>query len=233
MEFSRITFLLGVLVFLHAASILIPQVILGAAIDWPNSLDFTPRKALPLVADNLSEIRSGYGIYLFYSIAWIMVGPLLAWYAMGKNKIAGPLFITAVALICVSALARAIGIIRWLTASTFLAQNYESATPEMAQTIELIRDVVNAWGGAIGELLGVSLFSVGWLICVSILILRNDSLPNWLGYFGLIVCPIFASPIIELFGYTANIFVSTLSVHLWLFATGSVMMYLGLTNKVQ
>ena len=101
-----------------------------------------------------------------------------------------------VALICVSALARAIGIIRWLTASTFLAQNYESATPEMAQTIELIQDVVNAWGGAIGELLGVSLFSVGWLISVSILILRNDSLPNWLGYFGLIICPILASPII-------------------------------------
>ena len=113
-----------------------------------------------------------------------------------------------------------------------MAQNYESAKPEMAQTIELIRDVVNAWGGAIGELLGVSLFSVGWLICVSILILRNDSLPNWLGYFGLIVCPIFASPINELFGYTANIFVSTLSVHLWLFATGSVMMYFGPRNKV-
>ena len=77
------------------------------------------------------------------------------------------------------------------------------------------------------------MFTVGWLICVSILILRNGGLPKWLGYFGLIVCPILVSPIIELFGYTANIFVSTLSVHLWLFATGSVMMYLGLTNKVQ
>jgi len=87
-------------------------------------------------------------------------------------------------------------------------------------TIELIQNAVNSWGGAIGEILGVSLFTVGWLVAICILIIRNDGLPNWLGWLGLLVAPVLASPVIELFGMTADIFISTLSIHIWLFAAG-------------
>ena len=88
-----------------------------------------------------------------------------------------------------------------------------------------MQNVVNAWGGAIGEILGVSLFTVGWLVAVSILILRNDGLPRWLGWLGFAIAPILASPVIELFGLTANIFISTLSIHIWLFALGLIIIF--------
>lgn len=231
MTSSRTLLVVGGLVVAEAALLFVPLAILGAAIDWPDSLDFAPSEALPLISDQIGQVRLGYGIYLIYSLAWALIGPAIAWVALGKNKVAGPLFVTAVGLICASALARAIGIIRWLTASTFLAESYGEATPEVRQAIDLIQSAVNAWGGAIGEILGVSLFTVGWLIAVSLIILRGDGLPKILGWAGLIVAPVLASPVIELFGIEASIFVSTLSIHLWLFATGFVMIFMALFGK--
>ena len=231
MNSSRNLLVIGGLVVVEAALLFVPLAILGAAINWPGSLDFAPSKALPLIFDQLGQVRLGYGVYLLYSLAWALIGPAIAWVALGSDKRVGPLFVTAVGLICASALARAIGIIRWLTASTFLAENYGDATPEAQQTIELIQSVVNSWGGAIGEILGVSLLTVGWLIAVSLIILRNGGLPKILGWAGLIVAPILASPVIELFGMEASIFISTLSIHLWMFATGFTMMALAFFRK--
>lgn len=228
---SRTLLVVGGLVVAEAALLFVPLVILGAAINWPESLDFAPSEALPLIFAQIGHVRWGYGIYLVYSLAWALIGPAIAWVALGRTKAAGPLFVTAVGLICASALARAIGIIRWLTASIFLAESYAEATPEVQQTIDLIQSAVNAWGGAIGEILGVSLFTVGWLIAVSLIILRGEGLPKMLGWAGLIVAPILVSPVIEIFGMQASIFVSTLSIHLWLFATGFIMIGMALFGK--
>jgi hypothetical protein len=231
MNTSRNLFIVGGLVIAEAALLFVPLAILGAAISWPDSLDFAPSEALPLIFEQVGQVQLGYGIYLIYSLAWALIGPAIAWVALGRDKQVGPLFVTAVGLICASALARAIGIIRWLTASIFLAESYGTATPETQQTIDLIQSAVNAWGGAVGEILGVSLFTVGWLVVVSLIILRSDGLPKILGWAGLIVAPILASPVIELFGMEASIFASTLSIHLWLFATGFTMIGMSLFGK--
>lgn len=231
MTTSRSLLIIGTLVVAEAALLFGPLIILGAAISWPDSLDFAPSDALPLIFDHLGQVRLGYGVYLLYSFAWALIGPAIAWVALGRDKQAGPLFVTAVGLICASALARAIGIIRWLTASSYLATTYQDATPEARRAIDLIQASVNAWGGAIGEILGVSLFTVGWLIAVSLIILRNGGLPKILGWAGLIVAPILASPVVELFGMEASIFISTLSIHLWLFATGFTLIGLAFIGK--
>lgn len=231
MNTSRNLIVTGGLVTAQAALLFAPLSILGAAIDWPASLDFAPSQALPLILDQLGQVRLGYGIYLFYSIAWALVGPAIAWVALGREKQVGPLFVTAVALICVSALARAIGIIRWLTASTFLAEGYGAADPATRQAIDIVQSAVNAWGGAIGEILGVSLFTVGWLIAVSIIIIRQGGLPRILGWAGLVVAPILASPVVELFGSEASIAASTTAIHLWLFAVGFTMLGLAFFRK--
>jgi hypothetical protein len=231
MTTSRTLLITGGLVVAEAALLFVPLAILGAAISWPDSLDFPPSEALPLIFDQLGQVRLGYGVYLAYSFAWALIGPAIAWIALGRDQRIGPIFVIAVGLICASALARAVGIIRWLTASTLLAQDYAEATPEMRQVMDMIQSSVNAWGGAIGEILGVSLFTVGWLIAVSLIILRHDGLPKALGAAGLIVAPILASPVIELFGMEASIFLSTLSIHLWLFATGFVMIGMALFRK--
>lgn len=231
MNTSRNLFIVGGLVIAEAALLFVPLAILGAAISWPDSLDFAPSEALPLIFEQVGQVQLGYGIYLIYSLAWALIGPAIAWVALGRDKQVGPLFVTAVGLICASALARTIGIIRWLTASIILAESYGTATPETQQTIDLIQSAVNAWGGAVGEILGVSLFTVGWLVVVSLIILRSDGLPKILGWAGLIVAPILASPVIELFGMEASIFASTLSIHLWLFATGFTMIGMALFGK--
>lgn len=231
MSTSRNLVLVGLLVLAQAALLFVPLAILGAAINWPDSLDFAPAEALPLIFAQIGQVRLGYGVYLMYSLAWAVTGTAIAWLAMGRHAKAGPLFVIAVGLICASALARAIGIIRWLTASTFLAESYGAATPEMRQTIDLIQSAVNAWGGAIGEILGVSIFTAGWLIAVSLMMLRNGGLPKIIGWAGLIVVPILASPVIELFGMEASIFLSTLSIHLWLFATGFTMLGMAALRK--
>ncbi|MEM6987876.1 MAG: DUF4386 family protein [Pseudomonadota bacterium] len=221
---------IGVLTLIQSFLIFVPMYILGDAIDWPNSLDFEPGVALPLIHDNLSAVRLGYGVYLVYSVAWVVVGAGLIWAVCGRGETLGPLAITAIALICVSALARAIGIIRWLTASTHLAAAHRVGSPSEAYSIEQIQAAVNAWGGAIGELLGVSLFAAAWLTCVSVLILRSKWLPTWLGVSGLVAAVLLASPIVELFGFTASIAVATSALHTWLLAAGVTLVWMASTR---
>ena len=107
----------------------------------------------------------------------------------------------------------------------FLAEIYPTATEVSKDTIVFIQTVINNWGGAIGEILGVSLFTSGWLVAVSLIILRNNHLPRILGWIGLIVSVILSSPVIELFGMSASIFISTVSIHLWLFLTGLIILF--------
>ena len=89
-----------------------------------------------------------------------MIGTLIARIALDRKEI-DTLFVVAIALISVSALARSIGIIRWLTASPFLAEIYPTLTEVSKETIVIIQTAINNWGGAIGEILGVSLFTSG------------------------------------------------------------------------
>ena len=98
MNVYRTRQIIGILVIVQAALLLVPQAILGAAIDWPNSLDFPPAQALPLIAEKISDVRLGYGIYLAYSMAWIIVGPLIIWVALGARKTTGILCNMAIGL---------------------------------------------------------------------------------------------------------------------------------------
>ena len=221
MSFQKIV---GLLVLFQSILLFLPLIILGNAINWPDSLDYPASQSLPLILNNLDQVRLGYGIYLFYSILWVLIGTLIARIALDRKEI-DTLFVVAIALISVSALARSIGIIRWLTASPFLAEIYPTATEVSKETIVFIQTVINNWGGAIGEILGVSLFTSGWLVAVSLIILRNNYLPRILGWFGLIVSVILSSPVIELFGMSASIFLSTVSIHLWLFLAGLIILF--------
>ena len=120
MSFQKIV---GLLVLFQSILLFLPLIILGNAINWPDSLDYPASQSLPLILNNLDQVRLGYGIYLFYSILWVLIGTLIARVALDRKEI-DTLFVVAIALISVSALARSIGIIRWLTASPFLAEIY-------------------------------------------------------------------------------------------------------------
>jgi Domain of unknown function (DUF4386) len=77
-----------------------------------------------------------------------------------------------------------------------LARAYPSAPDQIA----LLYQALNSYGGSIGELLGVSLFAVGWLGCTVVLAWRTGVAPRWLVIAGGIATVALALPLVELAG---------------------------------
>ena len=53
--------------------------------------------------------------------------------------------------------------------------------------INVAYEMLNGWGGGIGEILGVSMFASLWVVCASILFLQSKEWPHWMGYLGFVV----------------------------------------------
>lgn len=176
-----------VLLIVEVFLIFPPLIILGAAINWPASLDEPASVNLPLVLEQYVAVMAGYGIYLVYSLLFWPVAYLTGRVIAGNDP-ENLLFRLASGFAVLSALARALGIVRWLFAMPVLAQLYTAttATPELQATISVTYEMLNAYAGGVGELLGVSLFAAIWLVLISILIVQKANWPNWLGYFGFV-----------------------------------------------
>ena len=84
MSFQKIV---GLLVLFQSILLFLPLIILGNAINWPDSLDYPASQSLPLILNNLDQVRLGYGIYLFYSILWVLIGTLIARIALDLSLI--------------------------------------------------------------------------------------------------------------------------------------------------
>jgi len=218
----------GIVLLIQGLSIFAPMVILGGAIQWPDSLDFPPSQMLPLLLEQLAPVRLGYGLYLGYSLLFLVTGVLTVRLA-GRPGPLGMLGLIAIGAAAVSALARAIGIIRWLTGSTSLAEAYSAPglSPDARMAIEAMQAAINAWGGAIGEALGVAAFAAIWAISVSLLILRDRQLPAWAGWSGLVAGVLVAFPGLELFGIAppVSIVLSTTGIQLWFMALGLLFLW--------
>jgi hypothetical protein len=139
---------------------------------------------LSAIAANADMVALGYGLYLLYSIlvAPVMIG--LAARAFGDLQ--RPLAATVAALATLSALARAIGILRWLTVMPALAAAHAAADPAARAQIELVAAAINEYGGGIGEILGVSIFMALSLGTLCVAALLRGGLPRWLAGTGLV-----------------------------------------------
>ena len=170
---------------LQGLLIFIPLFVLGAAINWPDSLDDPASIALPRLLENEGAVRAGYFAYLIYSILFVVSIALLSELVFGKN--AGILMRIIIALAIASALARSIGIIRWLVPMYDLAELWKGAgTEEQRYTISTTFEALNSYGGTIGEVLGVSIFAALAILLLSIGNFSQKNLPNWFSYLGLI-----------------------------------------------
>ena len=173
---------LGLLLIAEALLSFAPLLVLGGAIGWPASLGRPAAEQLAAIAAAPDAVALGYGLYLLYSV---LVAPLMIWLAARVfGGLALPLAATVAAFAALSTLARAIGILRWLTVMPLLASAHAGADPASRQQIELVFSAVTSYGGGIGELLGVSLFmalSLG-LLCVGGW--RRGTLPAWLASSG-------------------------------------------------
>lgn len=211
---------LGLLLIADALLSFAPVAILGAAIGWPASLDKPAAEQLAAIAAAPQGVALGYGIYLLYSVlvAPLMIG-LAARVGGGLHQ---PLAATVAAFGVVSALARAIGILRWLTVMPLLAGAHAAGDAATRAQIDVVFDAVHAYGGGIGEILGVSVFmalSVGLLSAAA---LARRQMPAWLGVLGLIAAAMLAALAVPAFGgpefMPMAAAVSTLS--LWMLAAG-------------
>jgi hypothetical protein len=185
---------LGILLLVEALLALAPVLILGAAIGWPASLDRPAAEQLAAVAAAPAAVSLGYGLYLLYSL---LIAPLMIGLAARlPGGLAHPLGASIAAFAVMSALARALGILRWLTVMPALAAEHAAADAAGRRAIEPLFDALTTYGGGIGEVLGVSLlmaFALG-LLCAAALRggLSGRAMPRPLAVLGLVVSALLA-----------------------------------------
>lgn len=216
-EPDRRSWPLGLFLIAEGALALAPLAILGPAIGWPASLDAPAAQQLAAIHAAPGALQAGYGLYLLYSL---LIAPLMV--VLAARQFGGlqrPLAATVAAFGVLSALARAIGILRWLTAMPELATAHAAAEPAQRAVIEQVFAATTAYGGGIGELLGVSLLmalSLG-LYAGASLVLRLGA--AWLNVLGLVAALLLAGLALPAFGgpdlVPVAAAVSLLSVWMW------------------
>lgn len=196
----------GVVALVFGFLMFVPVIVLGAAINWPASLDEPATVLMPLIVDQAAAVQFGYVTYLLYSILFLPAIALL-------GRVAGDSLLVRVAIVLagISALARSIGILRWLTVLPELAA--KDGSPELF-------DAINSFGGGIGELLGVSIFGAGAVALIAIAL--RTALPRWITVTGLIAAAGLLLPWLEVFGLDlgAIISVSVAGLQFWFIALG-------------
>ena len=182
---------LGALLVVTALLAFAPLAILSPAIGWPGSLGAPAGLQLAAIAARPDAVALGYGIYLLYSmlIAPAMIG--LAARVFGGLQ--GPLAATVAAFAALSALARAIGILRWLTVMPALAASHARGDAAARGPIEALFGALTVYGGGIGEVLGVSLFMAASVGTLSVAGLVRGGLPRALAAGGVVVALLLAA----------------------------------------
>ena len=160
--------------------------VLSSSINWPASLDEPASVNLPLVTQERGAVILGYGVYLAYSLLILPLSVML--YFTLKGRGASPLLAVAAGVGIVSALARALGIVRWLFLMPILAEIYgdPSSSPAAREAVEVAYVAFNEYAGGVGELLGVALTGALWVGLTSVALLRSGRFPGWLGLLGLL-----------------------------------------------
>ncbi len=217
----------GAILLLQGLLMFAPLAILGAAINWPASLSEPASMVLPLISAQAGAVRMGYFIYLLYSILFWPTA-LLVVRVVARSDSYGPLLRIAAGFGIASAVARTLGIVRWLGAMPGLAAQYvDPATSDQTRaTISTVFQLLNDYAGMVGEVLGVSFFAALWVGCVSIAILRSGALPRWVGWFGLLAGAGLSAAVVELFGVDLGplITVTTTTIHLWFLGLGGYLL---------
>ena len=93
--------------------------------------------------------------------------------------------------------------------------------------IETTQLALNAYGGSIGEDLGVSVFASLWLACAGALILREHGLPVWLGWAAFPVAAVSMMPALSIVGVASpvDVVIATSAMLLWIASAGLALLF--------
>jgi Domain of unknown function (DUF4386) len=165
---------------LQYALMLSAFIILSSSINWPISLDDPADIALPRVLAQSIPMTIGY---ICYGLVALLLVPATA-ALNARLGITGALAGLTLALAAVSAMAKLIGICRWLFAMPVLAQAYTQPGADTA-TLGVLFDVLNGYAGSIGEIIGVGLVSGIWTIIMGAVIFMTPG--RWTRVLGGVV----------------------------------------------
>jgi len=211
----------GFTAVLQGLLIFVPTFVLGAAIGWPGSLDDPASIALPRLADNEGAVQLGYGSYLLYSVLFAVTITLIA--RLVEHDLTKGLRRLVIGFAVASALARSIGIVRWLAPMPELANAYNQAGDDAQRhTVSTVYDTLNSFGGTIGEALGVGLFAAISIGLLSVGLLRSAAIPRWAAMWGVLSAIALAVSVVEMFGVDAGplLTVTVTTAQLWFLAFG-------------
>jgi len=206
----------------------VPLVVLGAAVEWPASLDDPASVALPRLLENEGAVRVGYASYLVYSVLFAVTVVLLA--RLVENELGAGIRRLVVGFAVASAAARSLGIVRWLGPMPELASSYSTATDDgQRYAIERTYEALNSYGGTIGEVLGVGLFAAIAIGLLSAGLLRSRQVPRWIGVGAVVSAVALAVNGVELFAIDlgALLTVTVTVVQLWFLAAGAWLLVRG------
>ena len=212
---------LGALFIIEALLSFAPIAVLGPAIGWPASLGRPASDQLQAIHAHADAVAMGYSLYLLYSL---LIAPLMM--ALAARIFGGlhqPLAASVAAFAALSTLARAIGILRWLTVMPALATMHAGADPATRAQIELVFQASTLYGGGIGELLGVALCMALAVMLLNIGALHAASLPRPLAWLGIVAATLLLALFLPALRLPALVplalAVSVLSV--WMLAVGA------------
>jgi len=146
--------------------------ILFSAINWPASLDDPAAIALPRLVQQAGAVAFGYSCYLL--VALLLVPATAALNA--RLNLSGGLAGATLALATLAAMAKAIGICRWLFAMPGLAEAYVAPAADQA-AIALVFQTLDAFAGGIGEIIGVGLIGGVWTLLIGACVYRAPGIP--------------------------------------------------------
>jgi Domain of unknown function (DUF4386) len=204
---------------------LAPFPLLGPSIGWPGSLDNPAADQLSAIGQAPQAVAVGYGVYLLYSLLFLPALGLAAHRLL--DGFSRGLVALVVGFAALSALARCIGILRWLTVMPELSVAHAKASAAERADIERLFNALNSYGGGIGELLGVSVFAGSALLLLVAGAAVARSVPGWLTGLGALA----AVALLGLFAPSVGlplqlpIAVPVTLLSLWMWATGGWLLW--------
>jgi Domain of unknown function (DUF4386) len=210
----------GILLIVEAVLAFVPLAVMSGAIGWPASLGAPASEQLTAIHREAQAVRIGYGSYLLYSLLIAPAMILLALRVLSSHLRATLLLVVAFAGI--SVLARCVGILRWLTVMPLLAANYAvSEAPQKAQ-IEIVFSAITAYGGGIGELLGVSLTMAIAMLVLCVGALQSKISPKVFSVSGIVVALLLAALALPTFGLPKliPIALAATALSIWMLCVG-------------
>ena len=143
----------------------------------------------------LTKFHAGGTPLVMAWFAFAMSALLFVPVAMGFEKLLSSTHSTGngrFAIGLVSAVAQAIGLLRWVLVVPALAAGYMAPdlTASMRESLTLTFDVVHRYGGMVlGEMVG-QLLLAGWTALVGTALYRKRLVPTWISAIGLLTVPL-------------------------------------------